>query len=94
MQSTPTLTSASTATEIITWLLLVMSVFAVVARLSTKWATVKRLNWDDLACIISLVRDLHQRNFNKLILSRLLISEQVRVFRLWQKTGLEVTMPQ
>ena len=61
MRSTPTLSSASTTIEIITWFLLIVSVFAIVARLSTKWARAKRLNWDDLACIISLVRDSHQR---------------------------------
>ncbi|KAF4626959.1 hypothetical protein G7Y89_g11197 [Cudoniella acicularis] len=41
--------------NIATWLLLVISVVAVVARLSTKWAVTHRMNWDDLLIGISLI---------------------------------------
>ncbi|PQE31081.1 pth11-like integral membrane protein [Rutstroemia sp. NJR-2017a WRK4] len=51
----PTTPSVATTVEIITWFLLVVSVLATSARVSTKWALAKAFNWDDLTCVISLI---------------------------------------
>jgi hypothetical protein len=57
--SSPT-PSFGTTVEIITWMLLVVSLFATLARLLTKWAMIKRFDWDDIACMLSLVNGLPQ----------------------------------
>lgn len=41
--------------QIVTWLLMVVSGFAFLARISTKWAMTKALNGDDIASVVSLV---------------------------------------
>lgn len=41
--------------QIVTWFLMVVSGFAFLARISTKWAMTKALNGDDVASVASLV---------------------------------------
>ena len=41
--------------SIVTWFLLVVSAFAVLGRLLTKWAVAHRMNSDDALVVLSLV---------------------------------------
>jgi hypothetical protein len=47
--------STADIVDIITWFLMIVSAFAFLARISTKWILTKSLNGDDAASIASLV---------------------------------------
>ena len=49
----------SALVEVVTWIMLTIAVLSVIARLTTKVITIRRINLDDYMIIISLVGELY-----------------------------------